>query len=64
MTTAEFGNGSVPMARMEAVVSELRLLKSGMADMQGRLEALLIEIGTELQHGRAEIAPAFDVDAF
>jgi hypothetical protein len=48
MATTVLGDDSVPKTKFQALAGELRLLKSGMADMQGRLDALLIEIGTEL----------------
>jgi hypothetical protein len=49
MATTVLGDDSVPKTKFQALAGELRLLKSGMADMQGRLDALLIEIGTELE---------------
>jgi hypothetical protein len=54
MATAEVGNGSVSRTRIWALASELRLLKAGMADMQGRLDSLLIEIGAELRQSIAD----------
>ena len=58
MATTEVGNRSVPVTRMEALANELRLLKCAMADMQGRLDTVLIEIGAELEHVHAKAEPS------
>jgi len=57
MPTTDSGN-IVPMTRMEALASELRLLQSTMTDMQGRLEALLADISTELRTAPAAEVPS------
>ena len=61
MAIAGLGNGGICRTKIEALASELRLLKCGMADMQGRLDALLIEIGAELQAAPIESEPAAEV---
>lgn len=50
--------GVVPTTKIEALAHELRLLKSGMADVQGRLDALLSEVDGELQGTQVESEPA------
>jgi hypothetical protein len=57
MAIAGLGNGGVSTTKIEALAGELRLLKCGMADMQGRLDALLIEIGAEAQAAQIESEP-------
>jgi hypothetical protein len=49
--------GSVPTTKIEALANELRFLKPRMADMQGRLDTLLIEIDGELQGAQSESEP-------
>jgi len=61
MATTVLGDDSVPKTKFQALAGELRLLKSGMADMQGRLDALLIEIGTELEQVRNDSEPTSEV---
>ena len=61
MATTVLGDDSVPKTKFQALAGELRLLKSGMADMQGRLDALLIEIGTELEQVRSDSEPTGEV---
>jgi hypothetical protein len=61
MATTVLGDDSVPKTKFQALAGELRLLKSGMADMQGRLDALLIEIGTELEQVRNDSEPTGEV---
>lgn len=53
MATTQAGNGIVPVTRMQSLAGELRLLQSAMADMQGRLDALLAEIGAGFEHASA-----------
>jgi hypothetical protein len=48
MTTTGVVGGNFAAARIAALADELRLLKSSMADMQGRLDGLLHEIGSAL----------------
>jgi hypothetical protein len=50
--------GSVPTTKIEALAHELRFLKSGMADLQSRLNALLGDIEGELQPAQADSEPA------
>ena len=61
MATTVLGDDSVPKTKFQALAGELRLWKSGMADMQGRLDALLIEIGTELEQVRNDSEPTGEV---
>jgi len=61
MAIAGLGNGGICRTKIEALASELRLLKCGMVDMQGRLDVLLIEIGAELQAAPIESEPAAEV---
>lgn len=61
MAIAGLGNGGVPTTKIEALAGELRLLKCGLADMQGRLDALLVEIDAELQGAQSEGEPAVEV---
>ena len=61
MATTVLGDGSVPKTKFQALAGELRVLKSGMADMQGRLDALLIEIGTELEQACNDSEPTAEV---
>jgi hypothetical protein len=61
MATTVLGDDSVPKTKFQALAGELRLLKSGMADMQGRLDALLVEIGTELEQVRKDSEPTAEV---
>ena len=61
MAIAGLGNGGVPTTNIKALAGELRFLKCGLADMQGRLDALLSEIGAELQGVQGESEPAAEV---
>lgn len=61
MATTVLGDDSVPKTKFQALAGELRMLKSGMADMQGRLDALLIEIGTELEQACNDSEPTAEV---
>ena len=61
MAIAGLGNGGVPTTNIEALAGELRFLKCGLADMQGRLDALLSEIDGELQGAYGESEPAAEV---
>jgi hypothetical protein len=47
MATTVVG-GTDAAARFAAIAGELRLLKSAMSDMQGRLDSFLVEIGSQL----------------
>jgi hypothetical protein len=54
MAIAGLGNGGVPTTNIEALAGELRFLKSGMADLQGRLDALLSRLDGEPQGAQVE----------
>lgn len=63
MSTARAESHGVPVARMEAFIEELRLVKAGIADMQGRLDNILNELAAEIQPVpdiRTEEAPEAD----
>ena len=61
MATTVLGDDSVPKTKFQALAGELRLLKSGMADMHSRLDALLIEIGTEFEQACKAGEPTAEV---
>ncbi|KAB2920559.1 MAG: hypothetical protein F9K29_01605 [Hyphomicrobiaceae bacterium] len=49
MSTALAESHGVPVARMEAFIEELRLVKAGIAEMQGRLDYILNELAAEIR---------------